>query len=54
MPDRVGDAELIRQLGLPDVAKVAYVCSGSTCLGPLTDAEQYLPTVEELLGAPAS
>ena len=51
--DRVGDAELIRQLGLPDVAKVAYVCSGSTCLGPLTDPEQYLPTVEELLGAPA-
>ncbi|MGE3960248.1 MAG: DUF255 domain-containing protein [Dehalococcoidia bacterium] len=51
--DRVGDAELIRQLGLPDVGRVAYVCSGSTCLGPLTDPEQFLPTVEELLGAPA-
>lgn len=50
--DRTGDAELIRQLGLPDVAKVAYVCSGSTCLGPLTDPDQFMPTVEELLGAP--
>ncbi len=52
--DRTGDAELIRQLGLPDVAKVAYVCAGSACLGPLTEPDQFLPTVEELLGAPAS
>ena len=51
--DRVGDAGLIEQLRLPDVAKVAYVCSGSTCLGPFTEPEQLLPAVEELLGAPA-
>lgn len=51
--DRVADAELIRQLGLPDIAKAAFVCSGSSCLGPLTEPEQLLPTVEELLGAPA-
>ena len=50
--DRVGDAGLIEQLRLPDVAKVAYVCSGSTCLGPFTEPEQLLPAVEELLGAP--
>lgn len=50
--DRTGDADLIAQLGLPERPKVAYVCAGSTCLGPLTDPDQYLPTVEELLGAP--
>lgn len=51
--DRTADAELMYQLGLPDQAKVAWVCSGSTCLGPFTEPEQFMPTVEELLGAPA-
>ena len=41
------------QLSLPDQAKVAWVCSGSTCLGPFTEPEQLMPSVEELLGAPA-
>lgn len=46
------DAGLLEQLRLPERPKVAYVCSGPTCLGPLTEPDQYLPTVEELLGAP--
>ncbi len=50
---QTGDALLIEQLRLPDVAKVGYVCSGPTCLGPFTEPEQFMPAVEELLGAPA-
>lgn len=50
--DRTADVDLLHQLQLPIAAKVAYVCAGSTCLGPLTEPDQLLPTVEELLGAP--
>jgi|GEM_PF-3250260 len=51
--DHTADAQLMYQLSLPDQAKVAWVCSGSTCLGPFTEPEQLMPSVEELLGAPA-
>jgi uncharacterized protein len=50
--DRTADFDLMRQVGLPDVAKVAYVCTGRTCSPALTDPEQLLPAVEDLLDAP--
>ena len=51
--DRSHEQGLMYQLGLPDVAKVAYVCTGPQCSSPLTDPEQLLPAVEELLAAPS-
>lgn len=50
--DRAGDSDLMRQLGLPDVAKVAYVCIGGTCSAALTDPAQLLPAFEELQDPP--
>ncbi|MDA1010552.1 MAG: AGE family epimerase/isomerase, partial [Chloroflexi bacterium] len=50
--DRVADIDLMRQLGLPDVAKVAYVCMGGTCSAALTAPDQLLPAIDELIEQP--
>lgn len=47
------DAQLMYQLGLPDVAKVAYVCTGRTCSAPITDPEALPGAIAELLSAPS-
>lgn len=47
------DVDLMVQLGLPLVAKVAYVCAGNTCSAPITDPEALLSAVEDLLAAPS-
>lgn len=51
--DRVADADLMRQLGLPDVGRVAYVGMGSSYSAPLTEPDQLLPAVEELVEQPS-
>ena len=49
----IQDIDLMQQLGLPDVSKVAYVCAGSTCSAPLTDPDSLEAAVEDILAAPS-
>ncbi|MCK9486556.1 MAG: DUF255 domain-containing protein [Dehalococcoidia bacterium] len=45
------DVALMYQLGLPRTARVAYVCSGTTCSSPITDPDALPGAVEDLLAA---
>ncbi|MPZ98158.1 MAG: DUF255 domain-containing protein [Dehalococcoidia bacterium] len=47
------DTGLLESLSLPlERTRVAYVCFGHTCSAPLTEPEQLMPAIEEMLSTP--
>ncbi|MEX2372505.1 MAG: DUF255 domain-containing protein, partial [Dehalococcoidia bacterium] len=48
------DEAIMRQLGLPSVSKVAYVCAGTACSAPVTDPDALEGAIEGILATPSS